>query len=388
MTCPSDMKKVGWQELSICEGSLEEGHLTVSFIIPAWNHYNLLMQCLESIDRLADQGFEIIVVDNGSEQLERDILLQDPLWKNRIQEDESEGSVLPIKKNHEGVQDGRPRSDGMMHLIRLSENTGFSHAVNIGIQAAAGNLIILLNNDIVLESGFIGAVRQAMVQHPEWLHAAAKIRQYHHPELLDDAGNALLTTGRSVKIGYAERDAGQYDALHTVFSACGAAAVYRKTFFEQVGLFDEDFFAYLEDVDLGFRAQRMGFICGWIPNAVCRHIGSATTGSMKNTFTVRLLAQNQVCMLVKNLPATLWMLLGIPIGCTMLAQWFKYVCNRNGNGKAYREGLISGFKQIGKMRRKRIAAKAAWKQSSLDLLKQLISGGRLYRTSKKKRVSI
>lgn len=369
MTCPSDMKKAGWQELSICEGVLGDGHLTVSFIIPAWNHYKLLMQCLESIDRLEDQGYEIVVVDNGSEKSERNILLQDPLWKNRI-------------------QDGYPRSDGMIHLIRLPKNMGFPHAVNIGIQAAAGNLIILLNNDIVLESGFFGAVRQAMIQHPEWLHAAVKIRQYHHPELLDDAGNALLTTGRSVKIGYAERDAGQYDAHHTVFSACGATAVYRKTFFEQVGLFDEDFFAYLEDVDLGFRAQRMGFICGWIANAVCRHIGSATTGSMKNTFTVRLLAQNQVCMLVKNLPATLWMLLGIPIGFTMLAQWFKYLCNRNGNGKAFREGLISGFKQIGKMRRKRVAAKAAWKQSSLDLLKQLISGGKLYRTSKKNRVSI
>ncbi len=354
--------------LSWCDA---EDRLTVSFVIPAWNHYDLLLQCLHSIDRVSGGGVEVVVVDNGSDAGERALLLDGAVWSGR---------VVPELSREKSFVDKRIR------FIPLSVNTGFSHAVNVGIRAASGDLIILLNNDILLEPDFIPAVRRAMAEHPDWLHAATKIRQFHHPERLDDAGNFVLPTGRAVKLGYAEVDQGQYGRDLSVFSACGAAAVYRRAFFEQVGFFDEDFFAYLEDVDLGFRAQRMGLPCGWIPEAVTLHIGSATTGSMKNTFTVRLLARNQVGMLVKNLPGALWLLLGIPIGATMAAQWLRFGMMRNGNGRAYLSGFLESMKRIGIMRKKRKAAKAGWKQPTYVLLGQLAEAGRLYRRSKANRV--
>ena len=356
--------------------------MTISFIIPAWNHYDLMLQCLDALRAHAEGEWDVVVVDNGSRAEEIDQLLRDPWWESRLQV--LDGAMGPTTE-----EQARGQAPQSLLLVRLPENTGFSVAVNIGIRHARGDLLVLLNNDVLIEPGFTAAVRSAMSAHPSWLHAATKIRQYHRPDLFDDAGNALLPTGRAVKLGYAERDVGQYDSdayRACILSACGAAAVYRRTFFETVGLFDEDFFAYLEDVDLGLRAQRMGHPCGWIPEAVSRHIGSATTGSMKNTFTVRLLARNQVSLLVKNLPGSLWVLLGLPIAGTMAAQWLKYALGRNGNGKAYAAGLIEGIRAIGIMRGKRREAKANWNQTGMALLWQMQAGSRAYRTSKKRRV--
>jgi len=405
---------------------------TVSFVIPAWNHYDLLMQCLHSLDGLSGcgaeadgTGVEVVIVDNGSDAAEKELLLKNKIWENRIVQTElpfddfetsastapeeehlsfsrKEWQVRPLSSGIHGAGTSLPSPNQMavqsIRFIPLTENTGFSHAVNVGVSAASGELIILLNNDILLEMDFVTAVRRAMANHPDWLHAATKIRQFHHPERLDDAGNVVLPTGRAVKIGYGEPDGGQYGGdscgrssesslrRHFVFSACGAAAVYRRSFFDKVGCFDEDFFAYLEDVDLGFRAQRMGLPCGWIPEAVSLHIGSATTGSMKNTFTVRLLARNQVSMLVKNLPGTLLFLLGFPIAATMMAQWLRYCLNRNGNGKAYFRGLVEGLSGMNSMRVKRRLAKADWQQPAGLLFKQMLLAGRMYRNSKANRI--
>ncbi len=402
------------------------GIVTISFIIPAWNHYDLMLQCLDAIRAHADGVWEVVVVDNGSRPEEVDRLLRDAWWGSRERVRmlalEASGGQVPGNGMSErlasdawvsGGQLAKDRTpcdqasvqspdawnrqppsldpDHSLLLVRLPVNTGFSVAVNIGIRHARGDLLVLLNNDVLIEPGFTTAIRSAMSAHPAWLHAATKIRQFHQPDLLDDVGNALLPTGRAVKLGYAERDADRYDTpAHgaRILSACGAAAVYRRAFFEAVGLFDEDFFAYLEDVDLGLRAQRMGYPCGWIHDAVSRHIGSATTGSMKNAFTVRLLARNQVSLLVKNLPGSLWLLLGLPIVCTMGAQWLKYALARNGNGKAYAAGLSEGVRVIGAMRAKRRVAKKGWIQSGMALMRMMRSGARAYRMSKKSRVRI
>lgn len=349
----------------------------ISYVIPVWNQYALLLQCLESIFRQDDfsvqeeaeplghamgkisvttQAFEIILVDNGSREEEKALL----------------------KENADML--------GRVRMVELPQNTGFSHAVNLGIDAAQGEIVVLLNSDVVLDAHFAQAVTRAMSDHPNWLHAATRMRQFHHRERLDDAGNLLLTTGRAVKLGYGEVDSDQYPAGSFVFSACGGAAVYRKAFFAQVGTFDEDFFAYLEDVDLGFRAQRQSLLCGWIPDAVSYHIGSASTGSMKNTFTVRLQARNQLGMLVKSLPVFLWLLLGIPILGTMLAQGVKYAMNRNGNGRAYLKGFSEALRMLPKYMNKRKAAMPGWKQPASELLRQMQRADTLYRNSRHHRM--
>ena len=351
--------------------------IRLSFVIPVWNQYALLLACLESIIRQvgfseqaqADplghakgegagttQAFEIILVDNGSREEEKALLKQNTDKLRRVR------------------------------LMELPQNTGFSHAVNLGIEAAQGEIVVLLNSDVVLDVHFTQAVMRAMDAHVDWLHAATRMRQFHHRERLDDAGNLLLTSGRAVKLGYGEVDSDQYPSGSFVFSACGGAAVYRKAFFAQVGTFDEDFFAYLEDVDLGFRAQRQSLLCGWIPEAVSYHIGSASTGSMKNTFTVRLQARNQLGMLVKNLPASLWLLLGIPILGTMLAQGVKYAMNRNGNGRAYLKGFFEALRMLPTYMNKRKAAMPGWKQPTCELLRQMRGADILYRKSRRHRM--
>jgi len=350
----------------------------ISFVIPSWNHVDLLVSCIHSIqkqDFIQDvhenkRLFEIIIVDNGSEKNELAKLF------------EAFPEIVEVSKNEYSGDIPNYR----INVFCLEQNTGFSAAVNRGIKAASGDILVLLNNDIILDPAFVTHVMMYMDEYPNRLHAATKIRQFHHRELLDDVGNALLPTGRAVKIGYHEKDTGQYDKQDCVFSACGAAAVYRKDFFDTVGYFDEDFFAYLEDVDLGFRAQRMGHCCGWIPEAVSYHIGSATTGSMKNTFTVRLLAKNQVGLFIKNMPVSLIVILFLPVLFMMSAQFIKFGFQFNGNGKAFWQGFLEGLHQMNLWIEKRKTQKGLWSQSAWRLWIQLKKMSFLYYRSKRNRI--
>jgi GT2 family glycosyltransferase len=122
--------------------------------------------------------------------------------------------------------------------------------------------------------------------------------------VLDGAGDVLRRSGLPYRLGHGEPDRGQYDRAAFVFSACAGAALYRHSMLDDIGLFDEDFFANCEDGDLGFRAQLAGYRCLFVPESVVYHMGSATFGKRSPTAT-RLGTQNSLCMLVKNLPAPL-----------------------------------------------------------------------------------
>ena len=209
-------------------------------------------------------------------------------------------------------------------IIEFKENKGFGAAVNQGIKKAKSKYICLLNNDVELDSDFLKEMVMVLKRRKEIDYCAAKLFNYYDRNLLDGAGDGVLRAGAGYRLGTLEREIGIYDEQNIVFGACAGAAVYRRSFFEKVGYFDEDFFAYLEDVDINFRANLYGLKCLYIPTAKVFHIGSATTGSTFNSFTIRLTTKNLFNVVVKNYSALIFFK-SLPVIFLYHACWLFFV---------------------------------------------------------------
>ena len=202
----------------------------VTVVVPNWNGEIFLETCLSSLRRQSYEDFEVVLADNGS----------------------TDGSVPFVEENFPEVR-----------VVRLPENRGFSAAVNAGIKAASPSAehVVLLNNDTELDPGWLGALVGAADRHPEAGLFASKLVDFEDRRVLDGAGDALRKSGLPYRVGHGEVDRGQFERETFVFSACAAAALYRRSLFEDIGLFDEDFFSNCEDGDLSFRAQLAGYRC-------------------------------------------------------------------------------------------------------------------------------
>ncbi|HVF01245.1 MAG TPA: glycosyltransferase family 2 protein [Rubrobacteraceae bacterium] len=244
----------------------------VTVVIPNWNGERFLSLCLGSLRQQSFRDFETVLVDNSS----------------------TDSSVAFVSRNFPEVR-----------TLSLDENKGFSAAVNAGIRASRSEYVALLNNDTEANPGWLEALVRAAGSHPEAGHFASKLVDFQNRLLLDGAGDALRRSGLPYRLGHGELDHGQYNSLAFVFGACAAAALYRRSTLDEVGLFDEDFFAYCEDGDLSFRAQLAGYRCLYVPDAIVYHVGSASTGGKRSMTATRLGTQNGVNLLVKNLPATI-----------------------------------------------------------------------------------
>ena len=240
----------------------------ISVIIVNWNRRELLRACLESVRRQAEAEFEIIVVDNGS----------------------TDGSA-------EAAESCGAR------VIRNRENRGFCAANNQGIQAARGEFIALLNNDAEAEPGWLAALARAF-RAPEIGMAASKILVYEEPARIDKAGHLIYPDGQNRGRGTGAVDRGQFDRVEECLWPDGCAAMYRKRMLEQVGGFDEDFFAYGDDAELGLRARIAGWKCLYIPDAVVRHHRGATLG-LGSARRLILIERNRVLLAVKLFPWSL-----------------------------------------------------------------------------------
>jgi GT2 family glycosyltransferase len=250
-----------------------------------------LPTCLASLRAQTYAPFEIIVVDNGSTD-ESVAYVQ-----NLVGAKHWRGEATDIK----GASSAN--ASPLLRIITLKENRVFVGAVNIGIGAARGALIALLNNDTEAEPTWLGELVSALLSEPQAGMAASKMRLFAQRDTLHNAGDAYRRDGRPRNRGVWQKDEGQFDHDRFVFAPCGGAALYRKTMLDAVGLFDETFIAYCEDVDLAWRAQLAGWRCVYAPRAVVYHKLSATGGGALSSYFV---GRNELWVIAKNYPSALW----------------------------------------------------------------------------------
>ena len=240
-----------------------------SVIIPNFNGKAFLKPCLESLTQQTKKSREIILVDNGS----------------------TDDSVEFIKSHYPEVK-----------IISLPSNRGFAAAVNQGIEQSKGSFVAVLNNDTMVNPDWLEVLCGFLEENPHIGFCASKITQYDNPEVIDSVGHGMMRSGYAFNIGNAVKDSGQYDNLREVFGAPAAAVVYRRSMLNDIGLFDEDFHMYLEDVDLSFRALLRGHKCMYVPQATVRHHGAGTTGSQYHKDNVYFIARNTIYVLLKDMP--------------------------------------------------------------------------------------
>jgi GT2 family glycosyltransferase len=243
----------------------------VSVVIVNFNRGELLRACLGSLARQRDVSFETIVVDNGS----------------------SDGSA--------DIAEGEFR----VKVIRNKENRGFCAANNQGIAAAQGDFIALLNNDAEAEPDWLGELYRACSRSPEVGMAASKVLVWEDPRRIDKVGHLMFPDGQNRGRGAGALDEGQFDREEEVLWPDGCAAMYRKQMLDEIGGFDEDFFAYGDDAELGLRARIAGWRCWYAPRAVVRHHRGATMGKGSGA-RLKLIERNRVLLAVKLFP---WRLL-------------------------------------------------------------------------------
>jgi GT2 family glycosyltransferase len=256
---------------------LNNGQITI--IIPNINGKEHLETCFSSIAAQKYNNYKLILVDNNS----------------------TDGSVELVQTNY-------PQAE----IIRFDYNSGFAKAVNAGIKIAMSKYnsqyILLLNNDIELGNNFLQTAADTFDKIPQTDIIAVKMMNFFNRDIIDDTGNFITKKGgTSYARGNGEKDEGQYDKAEFIFGACAGAAFYRKGVFEKAGYFDEDFFAYLEDIDLSFRAQLAGLKCYYQPDAVCYHKrGGSAVSTFK--FQARMNERNIIWVRIKNYPLILYIL--------------------------------------------------------------------------------
>jgi len=242
-------------------------------VIVNWNRRSFLHACLTSLARQTGIEFETIVVDNGS----------------------SDGSAEMAEQEF-GAR-----------VIRNSENRGFCAANNQGIATARGEFVALLNNDAEAEPGWIAALHRACTRSPEIGMAASKVLVWEDPRRIDKVGHLIYPDGQNKGRGSGTLDTGQFDREEEVLWPDGSAAMYRKEMLDRIGGFDEDFFAYGDDAELGLRARIAGWKCIYTPEAMVRHHRGSTLGK-DSVRRLELIERNRLLLAWKLFPwSLLWM---------------------------------------------------------------------------------
>jgi GT2 family glycosyltransferase len=289
--------------------------MKVSVVTPNYNGEKFLKAFFESLNKDSECIGEVIIVDNGS----------------------SDGSKEYIKNSTFNFP---------VKLIENDENVGFSPAVNQGIRESQNEYIFSLNNDTEVKEGSIKALADLMSTDDNIFSIQAKMLQYDNKELVDDVGDEYNLLAWTKKTGENHKS-DEYTEVFEIFSACAGATLYRKSLLGEIGMFDDNFFAYMEDVDLAIRSRINGYRNLLCPDAVVYHIGSATSGSRYNEFKVRLAARNNVWVVYKNLPIPLKITNFIFLFFGFLIKYMFFA--KKGFGSTYIAGLKEGLSSRSKI---------------------------------------
>lgn len=279
----------------------------ITVVIPNYKGINYIEGCLRSVYK-STVPLEVILVDNAS----------------------GDGSLELVREHFPQTK-----------IIPFDENKGFSVAVNEGIRAARTEYVLLLNNDTVVEEKMAEYLEKTLDSYPDAFSAAPKMVNLRQPDRLDGAGDFYCALGWAFARGK-DQPVDAWTKPGRVFSSCAGCALYRRKIFSQIGLFDENHFAYLEDIDIGYRANLWGYASRYVPEAVVYHAGSAVSGSRHNEFKVKLSARNSVYLVCKNMPF-LQIILNLPF---LAAGYLCKACffTMKGLGKAYVQGWVNGVK--------------------------------------------
>lgn len=293
----------------------------VTVIIPNYNGIKFMDVCLQSLNNQTLRDFSIILVDNAS----------------------TDGSYELVKNEYPYVK-----------RIRLDKNYGFSRAVNEGIKAASTPYVILLNNDTEVHEDFVMKLFVRIKKSNRNFSCGSRMLDFNQRDVIDDAGGLYCALGYAFSKGKGGKYS-DYEEEKEVFFNCAGAAIYRKSVFEKIGYFDEDFFAYLEDVDVGYRARIYGYKNIFHPEAIVYHVGSGTSGSRYNSFKTGLSSRNNIYLIHKNMPL-LQIIINLPLlipGFLIKAMFFL----KKGMGKEYLAGVKNGFIMAAKNKKLRYSKK-------------------------------
>lgn len=244
----------------------------VTAVVLNYNGRRLLEVVLPSLAAQTYQPLDVLVVDDCSGDDSRDYLAR--TWPD-------------------------------VRVLALSENVGVAAAINRGLDAAGGDYVALLNNDLELEPSWIAEMVAGLERHPQAAAVACKLLDYRHRDRIDAVGDGVTRSITAYSRGRGQVDRGQFDHEQEILAATAGAAMYRATALAEVGPFDESFTAYYEDVDWSLRAQLAGLCCWYVPTAVGYHMGGATTGGSASPTVHMLLIRNVLGVIVKDLPLSL-----------------------------------------------------------------------------------
>ena len=222
--------------------------MTTRVIVLTWNGRAWLDGCLAALAAQTRPPTEVVVVDNAS----------------------TDDSVRHLETRWPNVR-----------VIALPSNVGFAAGNNRGAEDAATDCLVFLNNDTVVEPGWLDALVRAAGADAGRGLVTSKIVYLDQPDVVDSAGDGYLRCGGGFKYGHGEPVSGWHQSRE-VFGACGAAFLIRRTLFQELGGFDESFFVVYEDVDLSYRAQLRGARVWYAADAVVRHAGSASMGRVSD----------------------------------------------------------------------------------------------------------
>ncbi|MBQ7927686.1 MAG: glycosyltransferase family 2 protein [Methanobrevibacter sp.] len=283
--------------------------MKVSVVTPNYNGERFLKRFFDSLNEDSEHIGEVIIVDNGSSDNSKDF----------INANEFNFPVV---------------------LVENSKNRGFAPAVNQGISKAKHDYIFSLNNDTELKKGSIKNMIDLISSSDDIFSVQAKMLQYNNKDLIDDVGDEYNLLAWTKKTGENHKS-DEYVEVKEIFSSCAGAALYRKSLLEELGMFDDNFFAYMEDVDLAIRSKINGYRNLLCPQAIVYHIGSATSGSRYNEFKVRLAARNNVWVVYKNIPIPLKIINFIFLFLGFFIKYLFFV--KKGFGNIYLAGIKEGL---------------------------------------------
>ena len=291
----------------------------VTVVIVNWNGERFLDHCLSALLAQTVAPHEIILVDNASSDASLDIVRRFP----------------------------------SVRLLAQNENLGFARGNNLAIQAAAAESewIALLNPDAFVEPHWLEGLLSAARDYPAFDVFGSKLVNAADPAVLDGAGDAYHFSGLVWRTGHGVPVSEGADETREMFSPCAAAAMYRRTALQRVGGFDEDFFCYIEDVDMGFRLRLHGYRCLYVPQSVAHHVGSGTTGGQHGDFASYHGHRNLVWTFVKDMPGWLfWLFLPVHLALNIITVvWFSF----RGQGKLILKAKLDAVRGLPRMWRKR-----------------------------------